>query len=200
MTPATTTTASLHGLRRRPRASETTSRLDALEGNMQMCAATLGEVHRGLQVILARQHAPQPAAVIAAPAPITFATPPVSTQAPAAPFVPPVVLAHYSPRVVPDAPNVPIVPLLPSTHRFDTQQSVTIKSWNINGAFALQMSCPIFRSELEMYDVNLFNETHLRPSQHDTIDLPPGYTIVSRTRRPKSSFDQSWGGVADSLL
>jgi exonuclease III len=58
------------------------------------------------------------------------------------------------------------------------------------------MSCPEFRKTIQMYYINLFQETHLRPHQHDTIDLPPGYSILSRTRRPKVSFDQSWGGVA----
>ncbi|KAJ6478783.1 hypothetical protein C8R47DRAFT_1074816 [Mycena vitilis] len=58
------------------------------------------------------------------------------------------------------------------------------------------MSCPQFRAELEHYDLNLFTETHMRPNQHDTVDLPEGYKIISRTRRPKASFDKSWGGVA----
>ncbi|KAF5378897.1 hypothetical protein D9615_006858 [Tricholomella constricta] len=58
------------------------------------------------------------------------------------------------------------------------------------------MSCPEFRSTLELYDINLFQETHLRPNQHDTISLPPHYSILSRTRRPKDDFRKSWGGVA----
>ncbi|KAJ7081486.1 hypothetical protein C8R44DRAFT_905282 [Mycena epipterygia] len=68
--------------------------------------------------------------------------------------------------------------------------------WNINGAFSLQMSCPDFRKDLERYDINLFQETHLRPQQHESIEVSQGYSLVSRTRRPKASFDKSWGGNA----
>jgi hypothetical protein len=75
-------------------------------------------------------------------------------------------------------------------------QIVTIKCWNIGGAFSLQMSCPEFRKDLEQFDINLFSEIHLRPQQHDTVELPRGYSILSRTRGPKASFDKSWGGVA----
>ncbi|KAJ7794057.1 hypothetical protein B0H13DRAFT_2393505 [Mycena leptocephala] len=39
-------------------------------------------------------------------------------------------------------------------------------------------------------------ETHLRPHQHDAARLPDGYSIVSRTRRPKANLGKSWGGVA----
>ncbi|KAJ7920453.1 hypothetical protein B0H13DRAFT_2422435 [Mycena leptocephala] len=52
------------------------------------------------------------------------------------------------------------------------------------------------RKDLQKYDINLFQETHLRPQQHDAIDVPQGYSLLSRTRRPKASFDKSWGGVA----
>ncbi|KAJ6541244.1 hypothetical protein DFH09DRAFT_1089527 [Mycena vulgaris] len=82
------------------RPSETTSRLDALEGNVQMCSDTGSH----------RQHASQPAAVIAAPAPITFATPPLPTQVPAAPFVPPAVLAQ-APFIAPVLAAVPARPV-----------------------------------------------------------------------------------------
>jgi hypothetical protein len=58
------------------------------------------------------------------------------------------------------------------------------------------MSCPIFRKDLEKYDINLFQETHLRPQQEDTVELPHGYSILSRTQRPRPSFDKSWGVVA----
>jgi hypothetical protein len=58
------------------------------------------------------------------------------------------------------------------------------------------MSCPIFCKDLEKYDINLFPETHLRPQQEETVELPCGYSILSRTQRPKASFGSSWGGVA----
>lgn len=58
------------------------------------------------------------------------------------------------------------------------------------------MSCPDLRKYLENFDVNLFQETHLRPQQHDSIVVPRWYTLISRTRRPKVSFQKSWGGTA----
>ncbi|KAJ7701601.1 hypothetical protein B0H14DRAFT_2648379, partial [Mycena olivaceomarginata] len=50
--------------------------------------------------------------------------------------------------------------------------------------------------ELELCDFNFFQETHLRPQQHDVVRIPEGYSIEFQTRRPKANFAKSWGGVA----
>jgi hypothetical protein len=96
--------------------------------------------------------------------------------------------------IPPSAPPPFTLPLssftLPSTHPLDTSHAASIRSWNIKGAFTLQMSCPIFRKEFQKYDSNLFQENHLRPQQYDIIEPPPGYIIPSRTRRPKGSYLQ----------
>jgi hypothetical protein len=84
----------------------------------------------------------------------------------------------------------------PSTYPLDNTRIISIHSWNIRCAFPLQMSCPIFREDLEKYDINLLPETHLRPQQEDTVELPHGYSTLSRTRKPRLSLDKSWGGVA----
>jgi ribonuclease HI/exonuclease III len=73
---------------------------------------------------------------------------------------------------------------------------ISIRSWNIDGSFILLMSYPETIELLRKYDFNFFQETHLRPQQHDTVRLPDGYSILCRTRRPKSDFAKSWGGVA----
>nr|GAT43214.1 predicted protein [Mycena chlorophos] len=57
------------------------------------------------------------------------------------------------------------------------------------------MSRPDFRATLSSFDINLLQETHLRPNQHQSVSLMNGYSIISRTRRPNASFAQSWGGV-----
>ncbi|KAJ7841791.1 hypothetical protein B0H14DRAFT_2586683 [Mycena olivaceomarginata] len=73
---------------------------------------------------------------------------------------------------------------------------VNLRSWNMDRSFLLHMSSPETHSELMKYDFNLFQETHLSPHQHDAAGLPDGYSIVSRTRRPKANLGKSWGGVA----
>ncbi|KAJ6610647.1 hypothetical protein B0H10DRAFT_2224808 [Mycena sp. CBHHK59/15] len=40
------------------------------------------------------------------------------------------------------------------------------------------------------------DDFHHAIETHESIDVPAGYTLLSRTRRPKLSFDKSWGGVA----
>ncbi|SJL00953.1 uncharacterized protein ARMOST_04266 [Armillaria ostoyae] len=71
-----------------------------------------------------------------------------------------------------------------------------IWSWNINGCFLLKLDCPEFADDVTLYDINLFQETHLHPDQHLTIQLPRGYIIYSQVCCPSLSFDKSWGGVA----
>lgn len=74
--------------------------------------------------------------------------------------------------------------------------TLRVKCWNIDGAFALKMSCRDFRTELLSFHINLFQETHLRPTLEDTVDLPDGYKIFAQSRRPKEGFQDQWGGVA----
>ncbi|KAJ7843461.1 hypothetical protein B0H13DRAFT_2364748 [Mycena leptocephala] len=38
--------------------------------------------------------------------------------------------------------------------------------------------------------------THIYVPNKRTLELPHGYSILSRTQRPRPSFDKSWGGVA----
>ncbi|KAJ7668186.1 hypothetical protein B0H17DRAFT_1088121 [Mycena rosella] len=74
-------------------AADSTARVAAMEGTVQMCAASMAELHRGLQILLTHDHADVPAPVNApapVPAPVTAPTPvaqapsltPVLTQVP----------------------------------------------------------------------------------------------------------------------
>ncbi|KAK0432727.1 hypothetical protein EV421DRAFT_1742112 [Armillaria borealis] len=76
------------------------------------------------------------------------------------------------------------------------ETKVTIQSWNINGDFVAKMICPKFQRLLACYDINFFQETHLRPDQHLTIPLPLNYKILSCARPPSLTFDDPWGSVA----
>ncbi|PBK58347.1 hypothetical protein ARMSODRAFT_1028332 [Armillaria solidipes] len=82
----------------------------------------------------------------------------------------------------------------PVTPTRDTK--VTIHSWNINGDFVAKMICPKFQCLLARYNINFFQETHLRPDQHLTIPLPHNYKILSRVRPTSLTFDDPWGGIA----
>src|ERR1700761_9350446 len=62
---------------------------------------------------------------------------------------------------------MPSTDTLPSTRPLDTTQIVSIYSWNINGSFNLLLSCPDLIKMFENHDIVLFQETHLRPQQHD---------------------------------
>lgn len=72
---------------------------------------------------------------------------------------------------------------------------VRIKSWNIDGRLAAHLTHPNFLREISRYDVNLFQETHMRPRQHLTLPVPPGYDIFAIGRKAPRSFARPWGGV-----
>ncbi|KAJ7124798.1 hypothetical protein C8R43DRAFT_958583 [Mycena crocata] len=76
-------------------------------------------------------------------------------------------------------------------------RQVSIKCWNIAGRLATHLSHPTFQSELENYDINLFQETHLYPTQELALPIPSGYNIHAIAREPLAgTFDIPWGGVA----
>jgi hypothetical protein len=62
---------------------------------------------------------------------------------------------------------------------------------NSNNMFYIQESCrttvPVHAKELQRIDeivfliFNFFQETHLRPQQHDTVRLPLGHSIHPKT-------------------
>ncbi|KAK6988377.1 hypothetical protein R3P38DRAFT_3444099, partial [Favolaschia claudopus] len=134
-------------------------------------------------------------------APHTFSNsntshPASSAHITSAPSAPTANLLSASTNIFNDSnPNL-LLPPLPSPTTPNVS-SIKIQSWNIDGSFILLMGCPETQHDLVEYDFNLYQETHLRPQQHDTISVPVGYAVESKTRRPKANFAKSWGGVAN---
>ncbi|KAF9012775.1 hypothetical protein BDZ89DRAFT_1142854 [Hymenopellis radicata] len=58
------------------------------------------------------------------------------------------------------------------------------------------MDCLEFRQILEEFDMNFFQETHLRPAQDRNVRVPDGYSLYTRVRTPGPTFDKVYGGVA----
>ncbi|KAK7049162.1 hypothetical protein R3P38DRAFT_3620855 [Favolaschia claudopus] len=99
---------------------------------------------------------------------------------------------------VPVTSTSPVLSTIPFVRPLDHTSSISIQSWNINGDFPLQMSCPNFRKDLTAFDINLFQETHLRPDQEDTVILPHGYSstdqpaVYARAREAASASQGSF--------
>lgn len=77
-----------------------------------------------------------------------------------------------------------------------TSSNILVKCWNLKGDLIIKLSCPSFRRDLCKYDINLFQETHLRPQQHHTFHVPIGYSFFAKSRPAKRNFGRAWGGVA----
>ncbi|GLB40746.1 putative ribonuclease H-like protein [Lyophyllum shimeji] len=76
-------------------------------------------------------------------------------------------------------------------------------SLNINGDLALNLLCPTLQRQICNSAVVLFQETHLGPNDHESLDIPSGYQVVSHTRTYRTIFPHFHGGVlaliADNL-
>lgn len=72
---------------------------------------------------------------------------------------------------------------------------VVVMSWNINGDLELKLDDENFVALLKDCDVVLLQETHLLPSQHESLCWPRGYAVYSCPRPFPPHLDQQWGGV-----
>ncbi|KAJ7168280.1 hypothetical protein C8R43DRAFT_1121447 [Mycena crocata] len=63
-------------------------------------------------------------------------------------------------------------------------RKISVRSWNVAGKLAIGLSQPAWVTELEKYDINIFQETHLYPSQEDTLPIPADYEIFAKSREP----------------
>ena len=77
-----------------------------------------------------------------------------------------------------------------------TSQSLKVLSWNVNGDFKAKMLCPDFVHNLTQYDICILQETHLYSLDHESLNLPRNYNIMSLPRKYKSMFKKQYGGVA----
>lgn len=75
-------------------------------------------------------------------------------------------------------------------------KEVSIRCWNIDGRLATNLTKPEFLADLEKYDINFFQETHLYPSQEETLPLPDGYDVFAVAHEPSPQFSKQQGGVA----
>jgi exonuclease III len=75
-------------------------------------------------------------------------------------------------------------------------EEISIRCWNVDGRLAANLTRPDFLAELEEYDINFFQETHLYPSQEETLPLPSGYDVFAVAREPSAQFKKQGGGVA----
>jgi hypothetical protein len=82
---------------------------------------------------------------------------------------------------------------------YDSEMTLHVKAWNIQGNLAVRLTHCSLHS-LWQYDVNLFQESHLRPYQEGSLPVPPRYSIWAISRTPCMEFTgQQWSGVVASL-
>jgi exonuclease III len=70
-----------------------------------------------------------------------------------------------------------------------------IMSWNINGDLKAKMLCPEFVSIIMQYDICFLQETHLYPLEHESLNLPEIFNVISLPRNYKKAFMKQFGGV-----
>ena len=70
-----------------------------------------------------------------------------------------------------------------------------IMSWNVNGDLKAKMLCPEFTDIIMKYDIFLFQETHLYPLEHESLNLPENFNVISQPRNYKKAFVKQFGGV-----
>ena len=70
-----------------------------------------------------------------------------------------------------------------------------IMSWNINGDLKAKMLCPEFTNIIKQYDICLLQETHLYPLEHESLNLPDSFKVISLPRKYKKTFMKQFGGV-----
>ena len=66
----------------------------------------------------------------------------------------------------------------------------------MNGNLALKIRNKDFRELILGADVIFLQETWLRPSQEDSLELPQGFVLAARSRPDERTFTRQWGGVA----
>ncbi|KAJ6588197.1 hypothetical protein B0H19DRAFT_1300867 [Mycena capillaripes] len=73
---------------------------------------------------------------------------------------------------------------------------ISMRGWNVSGPLATNLSDPTFLSELENYEINLFQETHLLlASQELTLPLPHGSMFAVAREPSTATFERPWGEV-----
>ncbi|TFY51664.1 hypothetical protein EVG20_g10896 [Dentipellis fragilis] len=70
-----------------------------------------------------------------------------------------------------------------------------VLSWNIAGDLPIKLQVAGVRRFLFQHDVIVLQESHLRPGQHESLDLPPSHIIYSFARPASDDFASRGGGV-----
>ncbi|KAF5341050.1 hypothetical protein D9611_006157 [Ephemerocybe angulata] len=73
--------------------------------------------------------------------------------------------------------------------------TVSVRSWNIKGNFAIRMACSEFVEEIYRYDVNIFQETQMAKEWMGVVVDVPGYTRWSLEREYYGETRHQGGGV-----
>jgi hypothetical protein len=85
--------------------------------------------------------------------------------------------------------------LVASRKVIEKTRNILIRSWNIDGDLPIKLTYPKIISSIRAHHINLFQETHLHPDQHNSLCIPLGHTCFANSRPPKLSLGMPWGGV-----
>ena len=73
--------------------------------------------------------------------------------------------------------------------------NLRILSWNVNGDLKAKMLCPEFLNIITLYNICFFQEAHLYPLEHDLLNLPETFDVISLPRKYKKVFTKQFGGI-----
>jgi exonuclease III len=70
-----------------------------------------------------------------------------------------------------------------------------IVSWNIGGNLPIKIREPQYIRLIKGNDILILQETWLRPEEEHTLELPPGFDLIARSRSNGRTMRSSRGGV-----
>ncbi|THU97582.1 hypothetical protein K435DRAFT_796379 [Dendrothele bispora CBS 962.96] len=66
---------------------------------------------------------------------------------------------------------------------------------NVNGDLRVKLERPEFKNDFKNFDVIFYQETHLRPNEHECIQVPDGFQMFVKSRPGPKDLRRPWGGV-----
>ncbi|THU88225.1 hypothetical protein K435DRAFT_866515 [Dendrothele bispora CBS 962.96] len=70
-----------------------------------------------------------------------------------------------------------------------------VKMLNVNGDLRVKLERPEFKNDFKNFDVIFYQETHLRPNEHECIQVPDGFQMFVKSRPGPKDLRRPWGGV-----
>ncbi|THU90927.1 hypothetical protein K435DRAFT_801653 [Dendrothele bispora CBS 962.96] len=71
----------------------------------------------------------------------------------------------------------------------------SVSMLNVNGDLRVKLERPEFKNDFDNFHVVFYQETHLRPDEHECIRIPDGFQMFVKSRPGPNDLRRPWGGV-----